>query len=84
MLYIVSVKYIVLIIQYYYDESEVMTMKEIMEFFKRGFYYMWRADLIIFLVVVLGILLLFIVAWIKGIIRKHKKITDNWRDTKNP
>lgn len=59
-------------------------MKEIIEFFKRGFYYMWRVDSIIFLSVILGILLLFLAAWIKGIINKHTKNIDDSEETKNP
>lgn len=59
-------------------------MNAVLEFIKRGFYYMWKADMIIFLVIFLGILLLFAVAWLKGIVKKHRKNTDDWRDTENP
>ena len=54
------------------------------EFIKSAFYHMWRVDLIIFLVLFIGILLLFLAAWIKGIINKNKKNEDDLKETKNP
>jgi hypothetical protein len=56
-------------------------MKTIIEFIQKGFYYMWKADLAIFIILIIGILMLFIVSWIYGIIRKniHKD-----KESKNP
>ena len=59
-------------------------MNAIIEFIKRGFYYMWKMDLIIFLVIFIGILLLFLFAWIYGKVRKFKKFADDKETPKNP
>lgn len=59
-------------------------MESIIEFIKKGFYYMWKMDLIIFLVIFVGILLLFLIAWIYGRVRKIKKFTGDDETSKNP
>ena len=56
------------------------TLSKIYNFIKLGFYYIWRMDIIIFLVAILGILLLLLFAYIYGLINKSRYKKDKESD----
>lgn len=56
------------------------TLSKIYNFIKLGFYYIWKMDIIIFLVAILGILLLLLFAYIYGLINKSRYKKDKESD----
>ena len=56
------------------------TLVKIYNFIKLGFYYIWKMDIIIFLVAILGILLLLLFAYIYGLINKSRYKKDKESD----
>lgn len=56
------------------------TLVKIYNFIKLGFYYIWKMDIIVFLVAILGILLLLLFAYIYGLINKSRYKKDKESD----
>ncbi len=59
-------------------------MDSILEFVKAAWIYIWRVDQIIFLIILLGILLLFLFAFMLRIYNKFRNKHDNIDNDKNP
>lgn len=56
------------------------TLVKIYNFIKLGFYYIWKMDILVFLVAILGILLLLLFAYIYGLINKSRYKKDKESD----